>query len=161
MFSILKAHSSLCYNVEASAVYLNNFVLTVDKLIKDYENTELEYFTKVTRVQKHNDELYNQIVKDLSTATNIGSLKTDLENLIPEYVEWNVTFSNFMTKLQSASHGHDECYSFGDCIDFHMARIKRYLMFKDTSFLQTYEELGKKSGRECQANRGFENSPPT
>ncbi|XP_066936123.1 uncharacterized protein [Clytia hemisphaerica] len=138
-----KAHSSLCYNVETSAVYLNNFVLTVDKLIKDYENTELAYFRNVTKVEHENKQLYDQIVRELSNASNIDSLKTDLKKLIPSYIQWNVTFSKFMMKLQSSSHGYGECYSFEDCIDFHMARIKRYLTFKDTSFLQSYEELGE------------------
>ena len=136
--------TSMCFKIEASAVYLNNFIMTLEGSIRNYQKTELQHSTDLLQVNASNQQQFSQIKKLQVSGQNAKELQRyqiTLSQMFVPYPSWNSTMTIFLAHLQSLSHERRECSSFKDCMKYHVQNIKTLLAFHNTSSLQTFNDL--------------------
>ena len=134
----------ICFNIEASAVYLNNFIMTLEGLIKSYQRSELQHSTDLLDVNRTNNQLFAQVEKLQAPEQNILELQRyqkTINEMFVAYPTWNSTMTNYLSNLQSHSHEQKGCFSFKDCIHYHVDNIKTHLTFHNTSASKAFDDL--------------------
>ena len=133
-----------CFNVEVSAVYLNNFIMTLESLIKIYERSELQHSIDLSAVNGTNYQLFAQVEKLQVPGQHkleLQKYKKTINDMFVAYPTWNSTMTNYLVNLQSLSHQEKECFSFKDCVQYHVENIQTHLTVHNATASQAFVKL--------------------